>query len=95
MTISARSKLKTCEFCASKKKKDCCKDKIKIVKLDVSQEANTQFVNSFTAIAILPINNYLDHIYPVVKQNYFSVQMNAPPEKYTLPLFISYCNFRI
>ena len=93
--VSSTSSSKTCELCGTKKEKDCCKSEIKILKTDVAQKADISFINNAPLVAIVPEVIYAEFLMPVVERNQFSVQVNAPPDKAELPLFISYCNFRI
>ncbi|AZI33857.1 HYC_CC_PP family protein [Kaistella carnis] len=85
----------TCGICGKSKKKDCCKDQIKVLKTDVAQKADTSFIADAPFVAIIPQLFYADFLAPVLERNQFSVLVNAPPDKPELPLFISYCNFRI
>ena len=93
--VSSTSSSKTCDLCGTKKEKDCCKSEIKILKTDVAQKADVSFINSAPLVAIVPEVFYAEFLIPVVERNQFSVQVNAPPDKAELPLFISNCNFRI
>lgn len=85
----------SCELCGTTKKKDCCKDEVKTVKTDVAQKADVSFLSNAPIAAILPDVFYAEFLKSAVERNQFSVQVNAPPDKAKLPLFISYCNFRI
>lgn len=85
----------TCNICGTKKESDCCKSEIKILKTDVAKKADVSFINDAPLVAILPEVFYTQFVLPAVERNQFSVQVNAPPDKGELPLFISYCNFRI
>ena len=93
--VSSASSSKTCVLCGTKKEKDCCKSEIKILKTDVEQKANISFINDAPLVAMIPEAFYAEFLIPVLERNQFSVQVNAPPDKAELPLFISYCNFRI
>ena len=75
--------------------KDCCKDQVKVLKTDAAQKADVSFISDAPIVAIIPHVFYADFLMPVLERNLFSVQVNAPPDKPDLPLFISYCNFRI
>ena len=68
---------------------------IKILKTDVAQKANITFVNDAPIVAVIPQKYFANFIAPVAERNNFSVQINAPPVKAELPLFLSHCNFRI
>ena len=92
---STSSSSRTCELCGTKKEKDCCKSEIKILKTDVAQKADISFINNAPLIAVVPEVIYAAFLMLAVERNQFSVQVNAPPDKSQLPLFISYCNFRI
>ena len=85
----------SCDLCGTKKKSDCCKSEIKILKTDVAQKADVSLINDSPFAAVLPEVFYAEFLMPVVKRNQFSIRVNAPPDKAELPLFISYCNFRI
>ena len=85
----------TCNICGTKEKKDCCKSEIKILKTDVAQKSDVSFINDAPLVATIPEVFYAEFIIPAIERNQFSVQVNAPPDKAELPLFISYCNFRI
>lgn len=93
-SASSASSTITCAFCGTKKKKGCCKSEIKILKTDVPQKADISFINDAPAVAIIPQIFYADFLTPVERKQ-FSVPLNAPPDRTELPLFISYCNFRI
>ena len=93
--VSAASSDNTCDLCGTDQEKDCCKSEIKILKTDVAQKTAISFINDASFVAIVPEVFYSDFLIPVVERNQFSIQVNAPPDKAELPLFISYCNFRI
>ena len=93
--VSSTSSSNTCDLCGTDKKKDCCKGEVKVLKTDVAQKVDASFINVASFLAILPETFYADFLVTVVERNKFSVQVNAPPETAELPLFISYCNFRI
>jgi hypothetical protein len=85
----------SCNLCGTKEKKDCCKDEVKVLKTDVAQKTDLSFSNDSPLIAVFSEVFYSEYLLPVIAQNQFSIQVNAPPDKAEIPLFISYCNFRI
>ena len=85
----------TCGLCGKTKMKDCCKYQVKVLKTDVAQKADISFIADAPFVAIIPKVFYADFLTPVLVRNQFSVLVNAPPDKAVVPLFISYCNFRI
>ena len=93
-SASSASSTITCAFCGTKKKKGCCKSEIKILKTDVPQKVDISFINDAPAVAIIPQISDADFLI-LVERKQFSVPLNAPPDRTELPLFISYCNFRI
>ncbi|MGS0748514.1 hypothetical protein [Halpernia sp. GG3] len=95
ISIFSGTSKKSCDFCGTKKEKDCCKHQIKILKTDVAQKADMSFVGDSLIVAILPKVYFAEFLTPVLKQNYFSVHMNAPPDKQRVALFVTNCNFRI
>lgn len=93
--VSTVSTSKTCDLCGTKKEKDCCKSEIKILKTDVAQKVDFSFTNQAPLVVILPEVFYSEFLIPAVERNYYFIQVNAPPDIAELPLFLSYCNFRI
>ncbi len=93
-SASSASSTITCAFCGTKKKKGCCKSEIKILKTDVPQKVDISIINDAPAVAIIPQISDADFLI-LVERKQFSVPLNAPPDRTELPLFISYCNFRI
>lgn len=93
-SASSASSTITCALCGTKKKKGCCKSEIKILKTDVPQKVDISFINDAPAVAIIPQISDADFLI-LVERKQFSVPLNAPPDRTELPLFISYCNFRI
>jgi hypothetical protein len=85
----------TCGLCGKNKKKDCCKDQFKVLKTDSAKKADVSFIADASFVAIVPQVFNVDFLTPVLEFNQFSVATNAPPNKAKIPLFISYCNFRI
>lgn len=85
----------TCGLCGKGKMKDCCKHQVKVLKTDDAQKADISFIADAPVVAIIPQTFYADFLTPVLKRNQFSILVNAPPDRPELPLFISYCNFRI
>ena len=93
--ISVGAQENDCDICDRTTANDCCKSAIKIVKTDIAQKANLLAVDFSSVVAILPLQHFSDFIHPIIERNYFSILINAPPDKEQLPLFITYCNFRI
>lgn len=93
--LVSTSTTKTCGFCSTKKEKDCCKHQVKVLKTDAAQKADTSFISGNAFVSILPKVYFSEFLTPFVEQNYFSVHINAPPDKERVPLFITHCNFRI
>ena len=93
--LSSASSNRTCDLCSTDKEKDCCKSEIKILKTDVGYKTPVSFVNDAPLTTIVPEVFYSEFLMPAVERNQFSIPVNAPPDKAGLPLFISYCNFRI
>ncbi|MDR6157505.1 hypothetical protein QF023_001021 [Chryseobacterium sp. SLBN-27] len=84
-----------CSKCGVKTKKDCCKTEIKIVKVDDSQKSDFLKIDFLKQINDVHKNDFffVDHSFSVTK--FTQIQINAPPEKRSVPIFISHCNFRI
>lgn len=84
-----------CAKCGVKTKKDCCKTKIKIVKVDDSQKSDFLKIDFLNQIVEFQKHEFLfvDRSFSIAKLA--STRINAPPEKGSLPIFITYCNFRI
>ncbi|BEV03183.1 HYC_CC_PP family protein [Chryseobacterium gambrini] len=84
-----------CSKCGVKTKKDCCKTEIKIVKVDDSQKSDFLKIDFLKQISHIHKNDFffVDHSFSVTK--FTQIQINAPPEKRSVPIFISHCNFRI
>lgn len=78
-----------------KEKSDCCKDEVKVLKTDVAQKANISFIADAPLVAIIPQIFYAEFLQPVLERNQFAIYSHAPPNPPDVPLFISYCNFRI
>lgn len=85
----------TCGLCGKEKMKDCCKSEIKVLKTDAAQKADISLIADAPFVAIISQLFYADFLTPVLESNQFSILAKAPPDKSELPLFISYCNFRI
>ena len=86
---------KTCGICGSEKKNNCCKTEFKILKTDQSQKANL-LVFAFTP----QFSEIVQHHFKILTPSFFeeklaSIQINAPPERGLVPIFIQHCNFRI
>lgn len=84
-----------CSKCGVKTKKDCCKTEIKIVKVDDSQKSDFLKIDFLKQIHDIRENEFFftDHSFSATK--FTQIQINAPPEKRSVPIFISHCNFRI
>jgi len=93
--VSVGSQENFCKICKTDKKNDCCKSEIKIAKTDLAQAASILTLNPFTSVGLLPQNSVQHFSSPIFIKNYFSVSINAPPDKIIPPLFLQYCNFRI
>lgn len=86
---------KTCDLCKSEKKKDCCKTHFKILKTSDAQKADLLQMNFLKHVALLPKTEFSEPFSKTLTSNCSSVQINAPPEKTKVALFIRDCNFRI
>ncbi|WP_336733689.1 HYC_CC_PP family protein [Chryseobacterium sp. VD8] len=84
-----------CSKCGVKTKKDCCKTEIKIVKVDDSQKSDFLKIDFLKQIHDIRKNEFFftDHSFSATK--FTQIQINAPPENRSVPIFISHCNFRI
>ncbi|WP_288245101.1 hypothetical protein [uncultured Chryseobacterium sp.] len=84
-----------CSKCGVKTKKDCCKTEIKVVKVDDSQKSDFLKIDFLKQIHDVHKNDFffVDHSFSATK--FTQIQINAPPEKRSVPIFISHCNFRI
>ncbi|ASW73449.1 hypothetical protein IQ37_15395 [Chryseobacterium piperi] len=84
-----------CGKCGVKTKKDCCKTEIKIVKVDDSQKSDFLKVDFLKQMAAFEKHEFFftDSSFSTVK--FTSIQINAPPETRSVPIFITHCNFRI
>ncbi|WP_185204599.1 HYC_CC_PP family protein [Chryseobacterium sp. C3] len=84
-----------CNKCGVKTKKNCCKTEIKIVKVDDSQKSDFLKIDFLKQIHDVHKNVFffVDHSFSATK--FTQIQINAPPEKRSVPIFISHCNFRI
>jgi hypothetical protein len=84
-----------CSKCGVKTKKDCCKTEIKIVKVDDSQKSDLlkiDFLKQFSEV----LNQdffFIDQSFSATKCT--QIQINAPPENRSVPIYITHCNFRI
>lgn len=84
-----------CSKCGVKTKKNCCKTEIKIVKVDDSQKSDFLKIDFLKQIHDVHKNDFsfVDHSFSATK--FTQIQINAPPENRSVPIFISHCNFRI
>lgn len=84
-----------CSKCGMKTKKDCCKTEFKLVKVDESQKSDFLKIDLLQHISELSsyVFFFLDKSYSATK--FTQIQIKAPPEERSVPIFISFCNFRI
>ncbi|SIQ31507.1 hypothetical protein SAMN05880574_11014 [Chryseobacterium sp. RU37D] len=84
-----------CSKCGVKSKKDCCKIEIKVVKVDDSQKSDLLKINSVKQISEVQEHEFFftDKSFSATK--FTQIQINAPPEYRSVPIFVSHCNFRI
>ncbi|ANF52481.1 hypothetical protein A0O34_19015 [Chryseobacterium glaciei] len=84
-----------CSKCGIKTKKDCCKTEIKVVKVDDSQKSDLLKIDFLKQISEIPTQQFffVDRFFSARK--FTQIQINAPPENRTVPIFINHCNFRI
>lgn len=84
-----------CSKCGIKTKKDCCKTEFKVVKFDDSQKSDLLKIDFLKQISKLQIQQFffVDQSFSATK--FTQIQINAPPETWSLPIFINHCNFRI
>ncbi|MEN4760319.1 hypothetical protein ABEG63_08320 [Chryseobacterium sp. C39-AII1] len=84
-----------CSKCGVKTKKDCCKTEIKLLKVDDSQKSDFLKIDFLQQISELPQNEFffVDQSFSATK--FTQIQINAPPEIWSVPIFIHHCNFRI
>ncbi|GAA5102291.1 hypothetical protein GCM10023210_43140 [Chryseobacterium ginsengisoli] len=84
-----------CSKCGVKTKKDCCKTVIKVVKTDDSQKSDFLKIDFSKQINEIRKHEYffIDNSFSATK--FTQIQINAPPEKCSVPIFINHCNFRI
>ncbi|MCW3162357.1 HYC_CC_PP family protein [Chryseobacterium oryctis] len=84
-----------CSKCGVKEKKGCCKTEIKVIKVDDSQKSDWLKVDFLKQISTIQNHEFffLDKSFSSVK--FIQIQINAPPENRSVPIFINHCNFRI
>jgi len=84
-----------CSKCGVKTKKDCCKTEIKVVKVDDSQKSDFLKIDFLKQISEIQHNEFffVDKSFSATK--FTQIQINAPPENWSVSLFINHCNFRI
>lgn len=84
-----------CSKCGVKTKKDCCKTEIKVVKVDDSQKSDFLKIDVLKQILEVQTHEFffVDRSFSVTK--FTQIQINAPPENRSVPIFINHCNFRI
>jgi len=85
----------TCSKCGTKEKRDCCKTEIKLVKVDDSQKSDFLKINFLPTISEVQHHQFFftDRSFSATK--FTQIQINAPPENRSVPIFINHCNFRI
>lgn len=84
-----------CSKCGVKTKKDCCKTEIKLVKVDDSQKSDLLKIDLLQQISEFSKHEFFftDRSFSATK--FTQIQINAPPENESVPIFIHHCNFRI
>lgn len=84
-----------CGKCGVKNKKDCCKTEIKVVKVDDSQKSDLLKIDLVKQFHEPQKHQFffIDKSFAASKQT--SIQINAPPDIPSEPIFIHHCNFRI
>ncbi|UMQ42725.1 hypothetical protein MKS83_03305 [Chryseobacterium sp. Y16C] len=84
-----------CSKCGVKTKKDCCKTEIKVVKVDDSQKSDFLKIDFLKQVPEVQYHEFFfpDRSFSTTK--FTQIQINAPPESRSVPIYISHCNFRI
>ncbi|MFC3157686.1 hypothetical protein SAMN05443633_10418 [Chryseobacterium arachidis] len=84
-----------CSKCGVKTKKDCCKTEIKLIKVDDSQKSDFLKIDFLQQISELPKHEFFftDQSFSAAK--FIQIQINAPPDSQSVPIFIYHCTFRI
>lgn len=85
----------TCSKCGTKEKRDCCKTEIKLVKVDDSQKSDFLKINFLQTISEIQKHHFFFTDKSFSLRKFSQIQINAPPEKRSVPIFINHCNFRI
>ncbi|NRS91301.1 HYC_CC_PP family protein [Frigoriflavimonas asaccharolytica] len=85
----------SCKLCGTKEKKDCCKSEAKFFKADPAQKADVSFISDTIFFAEISQIYSADFPFSAMQRNEFIIDSNAPPDRLKVPLFITYCNFRI
>lgn len=86
-----------CSKCGMEKtdKKGCCKDEHKVIKTDNYQQSIVTLIPALDAFSLaLPPQNFLFETVVPSKVTQLP-NSNAPPERSTVPLFISNCVYRV
>lgn len=84
-----------CNVCGVKKKDDCCKTELKIVKTDQPQKSDLLKL-SFTNYILEPVQQVFKKVeFSIFKTEITTIQANAPPESASVPIFIQHCQYRI
>ncbi|KQM49922.1 HYC_CC_PP family protein [Chryseobacterium sp. Leaf201] len=85
-----------CSKCGVKTKEDCCKTVIKVIKTDDSQKSDFLKIDFLKQIQKVEEDHgflFTDRSFSATK--FTRIQINAPPERRPVPIFIHHCNFRI
>lgn len=85
----------TCSKCGTKEKRDCCKTEVKLVKVDDSQKSDFLKIDFLQIISEIKNHHFFltDRSFSAIK--FTQIQINAPPQNRSVPIFINHCNFRI
>lgn len=84
-----------CSKCGMKTKKNCCKTEIKIVKVDDCQKSDFLKIDFLKQISEFPKPEFFLAYQSFSITKFIQIQINAPPENRSVPIFIHHCNFRI
>ena len=84
-----------CGTCGTHQKKGCCDSEVKILKTDQSQKADLLKL-TFSESVLESVQAYFNiPTFSVSNSKFSTLKINAPPEKWSVPIFIQHCNFRI
>ncbi|WP_300669342.1 hypothetical protein [Soonwooa sp.] len=84
-----------CGKCGTKSKNDCCKTEFKVLKTDTSQKSELLQLSFISSIAEVVTHHFEFPDISFSDSKFSSIQINAPPESWSVPIFIQHCNFRI